>query len=71
MLEQRIDVLMRYCIARDARNYQVLFEILEVAVTNPGLEAAISSLRMRFGSNKAWTPQLLLYRKQFQENGER
>ncbi len=71
MLEQRNDVLMRYCIARDAGNYQVLFEILELAVTNPGLQAAISSLRLRFGCNRPWTQQLLLYRKQFQENSDR
>ena len=64
-MSERNDVLMRYCIARDTGNYQVLFEILEVAVTNPGLEAAISSLRLCFGSNTTWTEQLLSYRKQF------
>ncbi len=71
MSEQSTDVLMHYCNAVDAGNYDLLFSILEVAQTNPGLQAAISALYLRFRSNEKWSRQLLVYRNQFQQNGER
>ena len=64
------DVLLRYCMAMDAGDVHLLVNILDFAVLNPGLYAAISALHRRFGIKKTWTQQLLSYRKQFQENRE-
>ena len=60
------DWLLRYCVALDAGNFDLLGEILTRAETDPGLEAAIMGMHQRFDSNESWTQQFQAYRQQLQ-----
>ncbi len=61
------DLLLAYCIALDAGNFDRLGEVLSQAQTEPGLEAAIAGIHQRFDSGESWTEQLQAYREQMQE----
>jgi hypothetical protein len=65
-LNEQDDWLLRYAIALDAGNFDLLGEILEMAKTVPGLEAAITGMHQRFDSNESWTQQLQAYRRELQ-----
>jgi hypothetical protein len=52
------DVLLRYCVALDAGNFDLLGEVLELAKAEPGLEEAIVGIHARFDSNENFTEQL-------------
>jgi hypothetical protein len=61
------DLLLAYCIALDAGNFDRLARVLEQAQADPGLEAALLGLHTRFDTNESWTAQLQAYREQMQE----
>ena len=71
MSEQFHDLLLYYCHAMDAGNIDKVIVMYELARTIPGFQAALSSIHLRFNCDESWTQQLLSYRKQFQECGER
>ena len=52
------DTLLRYCIALDAGDFDVLGEVLELAKAEPGLDQAIAGIHQRFDSNESFTEQL-------------
>jgi hypothetical protein len=52
------DPLLRYCVALDAGSFDQLGEVLALAKTDPGLEAAIAGIHQRFDSNESFTEQL-------------
>ncbi len=64
---QNDDVLLRYCVALDAGNFDLLGEVLALAQTIPGLEEAIASLHQRFDSHESFSLQLQTYRQELQE----
>ncbi|HET8851703.1 MAG TPA: hypothetical protein VFN02_04195 [Ktedonobacteraceae bacterium] len=62
------DVLLRYCIALDAGDFDALGEVLEQASAEPGLDQAIAGIHQRFDSNESFTEQL--QRQRYAYNSE-
>lgn len=67
MADQQQDVLLRYCLALDAGNFDDLGKVLEMAQKDEGLEAALSGIHARFDSSESWVQQLQAYRQQMSE----
>jgi hypothetical protein len=65
------DLLLAYCIALDAGNFDRLGEVLEQAQSVPGLAEAIAGIHTRFDAGESWTEQLQAHREQMQEKVSR
>ena len=61
------DILLQYCIAYDANDYETRSTIESVAIANEELQNAIQALHKRFDLQEDFTPQLLAYRSRFEK----
>jgi hypothetical protein len=61
------DLLLAYCVALDAGDFDRLGDVLEQAQSVPGLAEAIEGIHTRFDTSESWTAQLQTYRQQMQE----
>lgn len=58
------DIILQYCIAYDANDYETRSAIESVAITHEDIQSVIQALHRRFDLQEDFTPQLLQYRSQ-------